>query len=284
MNNSQSNFKENAVRLIDRGLSVIPCQPGAKDPILGATKRTRSKDVVEQWAQKWPTANVAICSDDNITLLETDDETRFREKIRKLTGREIPATLACGSGRPNRRCWIFARTSECGDTCSKVDGLFEHRNRNQYVVGPGSIHPSGLVYRWLEDASIIAMPDWLMVAILALHKQAAKLAKISHHQKCDAAGKLFQAYRLHRRPEDMYQIKGLEIIDGEQHYTLLSCAGFLHDGKRSEDEIALVLKTLRDLYCVGREIGDYEVENIAAHVSHREPCVLGGFAMLKGGR
>jgi hypothetical protein len=46
-----------------------------------------------------------------------------------------------------------------------VGGLFEFRNYNQYVVAPGSVHPLGLTYRWLNDAPIIEMPDWLVDVI-----------------------------------------------------------------------------------------------------------------------
>ena len=51
------------------------------------------------------------------------------------------------------------------DDCVTVPGLFEFRNRNQYVVGPGSIHPSGAEYRFWNDAPIVEIPNAVLEAL-----------------------------------------------------------------------------------------------------------------------
>lgn len=159
---SKSPFAQRCADLLIRGFSVIPVQPGSKDTVIGALARTRDMAVIETWADDGHfNSNVGLCADDAFTLLETDNNETFRQKIRELTGQEIPRTLTLGSGRPNRCTRVFKRTALCGDRCPNVDGIFEFRNKNQYVVAPGSVHPLGLTYRWLDDAPIVEIPDWL---------------------------------------------------------------------------------------------------------------------------
>jgi hypothetical protein len=54
-----------------------------------------------------------------------------------------------------------------------VPGLFELRSRNQYVVGPGSFHPSGAVYQITADYEVLPMPGWLVDCLLYLKGAAS---------------------------------------------------------------------------------------------------------------
>ena len=178
---SESPFAQRAAALLERGFSVIPVSPHAKNTVIGAARRTRDAAVVNAWAQSgFFDANIGLCSDEIFTLLESDNVSGLRERVRELTGQEIPRTLELGSGRDNHGCWVFRRTPGCGDACPSQGGLFEFRNHNQYVVGPGSIHPDGLTYQWLDDVPVIDMPDWLARAITKIYANGK--------QQSDAAG------------------------------------------------------------------------------------------------
>jgi hypothetical protein len=164
-------FASRAAPLLALGLSVIPVQPGAKDTIVGARARTRDPEQVAAWAENgFADANAGICADTNFTLLESDNVAGFTEKVRELTGKDIPRTLCFTSGRSNRCCWIFRRTPGCGETNPFIPGLFEFRNHNMYAVGPGSIHPLGLIYSWADDTPPVDFPDWLVEAIHRLYQ------------------------------------------------------------------------------------------------------------------
>jgi hypothetical protein len=272
---ARASFLTNATDLINRGLSVIPLVPHKKSPLLGATSRTTDKKLIAQWAEIWPDANVGVVSDENFTILETDDEAKLRDAVRGLTGQELPVTAACGSGRPNRCAFIFKRTPACGDACLEVPGVFEFRNRNQYVAAPGSIHPNGSVYRWLNDAAIAEMPDWLMTAIKKLDGEARGRGG-SGHVEVSSVVPLRDAYLYDCNPDSLFGLKGVHIGEGERHYALLTLAGLLHDGERSAEQIADILKRVRDEYCTSGK-GDAEIERLADYVCKREPSVIEPF-------
>ena len=154
---AQNNFLSRATDLVNRGFSVIPIEPRGKRPSgPGATSRTRDLETVKVWAASWPDANAAVCADENITILESDDAARFRGVLAGL-GVTLPETLTGGASE-NRPHWFYKRTAACGDVCLEVPGVFEFRNVNQYVVGPGSIHSSGAEYRFWKDVPMVALP------------------------------------------------------------------------------------------------------------------------------
>jgi hypothetical protein len=268
-----ANFLDRAKPLIERGFSIIPLTPRDKAPVsgLGAKSATNNADIIEHWGTAYPDANVGIASDANYTLLETDDETEFRALVRDLTGKELPETLRLGSGRPNRCCWVFKRTAACGNDCPELPGVFEFRNRNQYVAAPGSIHPQGHVYQWQNAAPVIEFPEWLMPAIVTMAK-AYKGEATHDHIKTGPAKLLFNAYSIDLNPESMFGMD-LQIGDGERHYALQSVAGFLHDGERDADDIYEILIALRDEYCTPGK-GDHELRRIADDIVRRDPCVI----------
>jgi hypothetical protein len=269
-----ANFREIASDLIARGLSVIPVVPHDKKPLVGAKSRSNNPEVISRWTDVWPDANVGVCSDENFTILETDDEATLRDKVRAMTGSDIPETLTLSSGRPNRCAFIFKRTPACGGKCLELPGIFEGRNVNQYVVGPGSIHPNGSVYRWRLDVPIAEMPNSLMAALVEMDR-GYKGAVVSEHVAPGGVVKLRDRYLYEGNPEDMFGVSGVRFAENERHYALMSIAGLLHDGERSAEEIADVLMRVRDGYCDDAvSKSDSEVQRIAEWAAKHEPFVF----------
>jgi hypothetical protein len=263
-----ANFLERATNLVSRGFSVIPLTERGKSPIaVGATGRSRDINILNAWAQAYPQGNVGICADENITILESDDASRLRE-ILAAQGVQIPETLTGGASE-NRPHWFYKRTPSCGNNCITVPGLFEFRNSNQYVVGPGSIHPSGVPYRFWNDASIVPISDELVATLRELADDYAGDGKTEHIQPGPYA-KLRHAYLQRMNPDDLLTLE-LDISEGERHYTLMSLAGLLHDGERTAEDIAEILMRVQETYFAEHK-GDTEVSNIANYAVRREPC------------
>lgn len=267
-----TNFLSRATSLVDRGFSVIPLEPRGKKPVgLGTTSRTNNIEIVKAWASQFPEgANVGVCSDENITILESDDAKQLRAKLTDM-GVTLPETLTGGASE-NRPHWFFKRPANCGDDCVTVPGLFEWRHRNQYVVGPGSIHPNGSEYRFWNDAPIVELPADVISALRGLAAGYSGEAKSEHIQPGPYVA-LRAAYLQRLDPAGLLGIDGIEVSEGERHYLLMSLAGLLHDGERSAEDIAEILTQVQDEYFAEGK-SEYEISSIAGYAVRREPAVI----------
>jgi hypothetical protein len=61
-------FLERAAPLLERGFSLIPCEPRGKKPIagLGVMSKTKDPAIIQSWAEAYPDANVGVCADEEI--------------------------------------------------------------------------------------------------------------------------------------------------------------------------------------------------------------------------
>jgi putative DNA primase/helicase len=272
-----TDFLSRATALVDRGFSTIPLQPRGKSPLgPGAHSRTRDLDQIKEWAAVYPVdANAAIVADDNITILESDDLAKFKSLLAKC-GVTLPETLTGGASE-NRPHMYFKRTEACGDSCITVPGVFEFRNAGQYVVGSGSVHPSGAEYRFWNDTPIVEMPAELVEALRELDADYAgeidpENPRAAHIQPGPYAA-LRAEYLRRLDPADMIAMDPVEVNEGERHFTLMSLAGLLHDGERSVDDIVDILREVQDHHFVGAK-GDDELTKAAEYAVRGEPAQM----------
>lgn len=220
-------FLDIANAALARGFSIIPLTPRGKDPLgsWGPTKKSRN---VATFGQVPTDCNVGIVADENFLILETDDESQLRQLVRNCTGRELPITLTSQArhGRPHFYYRQTPRSLEVGN-CT-VAGLFELRAKNQYVVGPGSVHPSGAVYQITADYEVLPIPGWLLDCLVYLKGSTPTVP----------AGKLVSADGMGK------------VGEGEgRHYLLTSWAGRLWDGKKSEEELFAEVWAINEQSC-----------------------------------
>ncbi len=263
----------------------------------GAFSRTDTEAGVRAFAEHVPEdTNYSICSDRNFTILESDDELRFRQLVREVSlrlygqARELPVTLT-SYGRPNRPHWFYRRTCEMSPA-PRAAGIFEWRHNNQYVAGPGSTHHSGSVYAYADDDCPIAdLAGWLPAVL----DEIAKTAKV-HRGKTGAKGAPDRnGYEMLKRAyldgdEDPEKMFGLDLaIDNGQHYTTNSVLGLLHNGKRDRDGLIDLASRLWEEYCVGRSprgnnSGDeIEIEGMVDYVLKRDPFIPSPKIFVLGG-
>ncbi len=188
---STVNFLSIAQDALTRGFAIIPLQPGQKDPDFtlvpringeagtgGAARRTRDLATVQQWATVSPNANVGVCSDDAVTILESDNEQQFRQLVRDVSrtlfgeSRELPSTLT-SQAREGRPHFFFLATPKTNavEGAPGIQGLFEWRRVNQYVVSFGSLHPTGAFYKIVNDVPLVPFPDWLIEVLAEIQRR-----------------------------------------------------------------------------------------------------------------
>jgi hypothetical protein len=220
-------FLERAAPLLERGFSLIPCEPRGKKPIagLGVMSKTKDPAIIQSWAEAYPDANVGVCADEEIVILDLDDVSALPEWIHKNIH-----TYSVQSS-PGKVHYYFRR--RCFDGHFESFGNMELgfgslRARNEYVIGAGSVHPKGHVYTVLDDLPV------------------AELSMDIRGPLSDLAEKVKR--EVQRVTVEWDGVSKFE--EGQRHYFLRSQAGKLWDGEISEEELFEKLCALNQTYCV----------------------------------
>jgi putative DNA primase/helicase len=177
---------------LKHNIPVFPVKAHGKAPITpgGCKDATINIDQVRTWDTQYPGCNIGIAalSGGDICFLEFDaygikaaaeefgqsvPKTRVQksgsggghyifthtERSRKLGNRaaNLKAVCTCAE-KENRPC----RQSDCNDfTAHHHHEWFSFRADNMYLVGAGSLHPNGNLYKTIKDVAPIPIPDWV---------------------------------------------------------------------------------------------------------------------------
>ena len=156
--------------LHERGANVIPLLTRSKEPAgrwaHWATHPQARDDVERLFTQAGPEANIAALGgihsqavgDDwgYLALLDCDSREALDKAasiVRDATGCESLTSLSARGGH------VWLRTPWPLKSARWAGG--ELRGYRSYVVAPGSIHPSGILYRWANDGAEIVRCDGL---------------------------------------------------------------------------------------------------------------------------
>ncbi len=124
-----------------------------------------------------------------------------------------------------------------------------------YVVGAGSLHPSGAVYQLVRDGKPSPAPEWLTEPPRALRGQSLtpreEKAQNSEPVTIDVAGP--------------------PIPEGGRNRELARIAGRLHDGSRDLGELSLDLEAINGARCLP-PLPAAEVAAIGKSIHGRKPC------------
>jgi len=150
-----------------RGWHVFPLAPRSKIPLKGSRglhDATTNPATLHRWfGQDFP-YNIAIRTGliSGLLMLDADGQEGVEnlERLQAEHGR-LPATLMSQSSR-GPHLW-FKLTVPVPKNESKLAPKIDVRADGGYAVAPPSIHPSGAVYRWLNDLPPAPAPEWLIV-------------------------------------------------------------------------------------------------------------------------
>lgn len=161
-------FEQIARPFIDLGIPVFPLAPGGKVPPKGLRfleEATTDPGKVEAWGRENPDYNVALLADGEFCFLEFDVKGGMKAAAEEM-GHEFPITRIQKSGRGFGH-FIFRHTERSRALSNRSANLpdgkewFSFRARNKYLVGAGSLHPSGARYLTLKDVDPVPVPDWV---------------------------------------------------------------------------------------------------------------------------
>lgn len=257
-NEVMADFKMIVHPALRRGLSIHPVKPRGKEPWLNSWPKQATTDLttVADWMKRFPTSNYGVAATDEFCILESDNLEELRNRISK----QLPKTYMV-QARENRP-HIYFRQTPASRSVGNMDspGIFEFKQNNRYVVGEGSIHPTGAVYACIEDAPIAEIPDWLITDLQRIRSGSG--LKVSAPV-----------------PEG-----GAKYGEGEgRHPMLVSQAARMWDGQMSETEFFDKLQDLNLKHCDPPKTAAHVVE-IVKWFMEREPVDKGPRVVIGGSK
>jgi hypothetical protein len=239
------------------GLAVFPL--AGKEPTTGATPNgyknaSRDRSRITAMFNAAPDATgygIATGAASGLIVVDVDGPEAVAEAKRLgLTSGHVVKT-----GRPEGGGYHLYFALEPGTEVKSRDlapGL-ELKAERCYVVGAGSLHPLGAVYRVVRDGKPSPAPGALTEPPEALRGQA-----ITRRDGTSGAPVVLD-------------VAGAPIPEGGRNTTLTRIAGSLHDGTRTLDALTHDLEAINAARCVP-PLEAAEVASIAKSISGKAPC------------
>jgi putative DNA primase/helicase len=160
-------------------MKILPLKEKGKAPILGGGVYNATNDLKElkDYFRKHPSANYGIATGQvsNLIVVDVDGE-RGKQSLRKLIAEhgELPKTVVVKTGK-GRHYWFRPGRMISRNSAGRLGQGIDIRGDGGYIVGPGSVHESGRLYRFLPgrapcDVKIAEAPKWLRKAVASSEK------------------------------------------------------------------------------------------------------------------
>lgn len=163
---------EAALGYLNRGWSLVPVIPHTKRPIIAWQSfqhRLPSKDEVEGWFDRWPTANLAVVTGaiSGLVVIDIDPRHGGTESLAKMEARHgpLPETIEANTGGGGRHVYFAHPGHEVRNRVGLAPGI-DLRGDGGCIIVPPSVHPCGKQYRWRPghapgEVALAPLPIWL---------------------------------------------------------------------------------------------------------------------------
>ena len=154
---------------LNRGFAIITCLPHDKAPYAtyspnACNSGTRKPEIALKAWNDGHEANYGIsCGMSNVTVVDCDHGLQtYEEFIAWRDKNHFPVTLTARSGNTDGYRVHMFYSGAVKTRGFDIDGVTgELKGEGGYVVGAGSIHPSGELYQWIVDEDIQPLPEGL---------------------------------------------------------------------------------------------------------------------------
>jgi hypothetical protein len=166
---------------LDRGFSILICEPHDKNPFVkysphAVNSATNDATIALKAWDDGHEANYGVAGGkSNLALVDCDqglaDEVALDAWMKK---NNLPETFTVRSGRTTSAGFHLYYSGTVPTTGYNIDGVIgEIRGVGAYVVGPGSIHPSGKKYEIIRDVPVVSLPENLKEIAQKKHETMA---------------------------------------------------------------------------------------------------------------
>jgi hypothetical protein len=249
MGTTETKFAERTAAALRRGLTIHPLRPQAKEPMLKEWQRqaSRNPETLQRWAESFTDSNYGVVANEEFCILESDNLAELQSRL----SRQLPVTytVAARANRPH----LYFRQTAASRAAGNMDapGILEFKQHDKYVVGEGSIHPTGAVYTCIHNGEIQSIPDWLI----------ADLQRIRQGSGIKMSAVL---------PTD-----GRKLGEGERHPALMSACAKLWDGRKSPEQMFDELDAINQQHCEPPK-QPHKIMQMVTWIMEREPYEPGG--------
>ncbi len=245
--NNENNLYEEAVRYLDKGLSVIPTKlkqdekgKWQKVPAIATwkpyQKRYATLDELRAWFARSDVTGIGIVTGQLSGVLVIDVE---KEGLVDLEAQNLPETVTSISGGGGKHLFYAYPQGMEIRNCTKLEEMkIDVRGEGGFVNAPPSLHPTGNYYAWIispDESDFIECPEVF-------------LKRIQNNTKNKAA--------------QLDGSTGKGIAEGRRNDALASLAGAMRHRGVGQAGIQKALAVLNKEEC-HPPLSDEEVENIA---------------------
>jgi hypothetical protein len=251
---TRTSVLQDALEQAEQGRGVFPLR--GKVPLTergfydATTDRARVTAMFNQGGRNATGYGIRCGQASRIVVVDVDGpEARAEAERRGLRSGYVVKT-----GRPEGDGWHVYLSIPGGVELKSRDiapGL-ELKAERCYVVGPGSLHPEGGMYRVVKNGEPSPAPEWVL---------AADRDRGDHDHHLDH----------HQRGRVSIDTAGPPIHEGERNKELARIAGRLHDGTRDLGQLEADLLAVNEARCKP-PLDVREVRRIAASIHQRLPC------------
>lgn len=216
---SKAQFHE----LAQLGFSVVPITRGSKKPDLPWKSYQTSKpssDLVNAWANADLNVGVITGRISNIVVLDVDSA----EAQMLVDGLGLPKTPVVRSARGRHYYFRFPKTEIRNST--NINGVkLDCRGEGGLVVGPGSLHPTGIIYSWEispSDVDFAELPQNLLNLLKSPERSQSRYLANSHSDHGFVEAGLFSTFLNMEIQKALNSLK--EKTEGERNSSLFLAA------------------------------------------------------------
>jgi hypothetical protein len=171
-------LKQSVEDALSRGFTILGVQPHGKDPLSSyfphaVNSATRDREIaLKPWHDGLEANYGVACGKSNITVVDCDHGLNsIAELDAWMAQHNLPETFIVISGRDGFGAHLYY-TGAIDTTSFNIGSVTgELKSKGGYVVGPGSIHPSGRKYTIYKDISPAPLP----IGLSALSEQKRQL-------------------------------------------------------------------------------------------------------------
>jgi hypothetical protein len=171
-------MREEAIKLAELGIRVIPIKPGQKYPPMQAWQDKASNDihvVNDWWTAQYSGYGIGIATGQTkhgrIFVLDVDDREEYKgsDTLHDLQEKygQLPETVTAITGTGGQHLYFYCDEDIRNDAGSRLGVGLDIRGSGGQVLASPTIHPNGRAYQWEHGLSPherkpAKAPDWLV--------------------------------------------------------------------------------------------------------------------------